>query len=207
MHRVCNDTAVRESRCIAREAFRSIVIDARFHMKLEITMRSLWNRKATALLTISTIAISVALLLGVQKLRTSARDSFANTISGVDLVVGARSGPVNLLLYSIFRVGDATANVSWASYQRIAQHPDVEWTIPISLGDSHHGFRVMGTNAEYFRRYRFGGDHVLQFTAGKPFADLHDAVIGADVAQSLDYRLGDPIVVAHGLGHVSFAEH
>lgn len=176
-------------------------------MTLKITLRSLWNRRTTAFLTISAIAISVALLLGVQKLRTSARDSFANTVSGVDLLVGARSGPINLLLYSVFRVGDATANVSWASYQKIAHHPDVAWTIPISLGDSHHGFRVMGTNAEYFRRYQFGGDRRLGFSAGKPFSDLYDAVIGADVAAALNYHVGDSIVIAHGIGNVSFSEH
>ena len=115
---------------------------------LGLALRSIWNRRTTALLTISAIAISVALLLGVQKLRTAAKDGFANTVSGVDLIVGARSGQLNLLLYSVFRVGDATANVSWESYQKIARHPDVAWTIPISLGDSYRGFRVMGTNDE-----------------------------------------------------------
>jgi putative ABC transport system permease protein len=174
---------------------------------LRLALKSLWNRRATALLTIAAIAVSVALLLGVQKLRTAARDGFANTVSGVDLIVGARSGQLNLLLYSVFRVGDATANVSWASYQKIAHHPDVEWTIPISLGDSHRGFRVMGTNADYFRHYRFAGTRNLEFAAGKPFADLYEAVLGADVARQLGYRIGDPIVVAHGLGNVSFAEH
>jgi putative ABC transport system permease protein len=174
---------------------------------LQLALRSLWNRRVTAFLTVASIAVSVALLLGVQKLRTSAREGFANTVSGVDLVVGARSGPLNLLLYSVFRVGDATANVSWASYQKIAHHPDVEWTIPISLGDSHRGFRVLGTNDEYFRHYRFAGGRALQFSEGGAFRDLYDAVLGADVARSLGYQLGDSIVIAHGLGNVSFAEH
>jgi putative ABC transport system permease protein len=174
---------------------------------LTLAWKSLWNRRATALLTISAIAISVALLLGVQKLRTAARASFANTVSGVDLIVGARSGPLNLLLYSIFRIGDATANVSWKTYQKIATHPDVAWTIPISLGDSHRGFRVMGTDGNYFAHYRFGGDHELKFSSGGPFHDLYDAVLGADVARTLGYKLGDSIIVAHGVGNVSFAEH
>jgi putative ABC transport system permease protein len=174
---------------------------------LTLAWKSLWNRRATALLTICAIAISVALLLGVQKLRTAARESFANTVSGVDLIVGARSGPLNLLLYSIFRIGDATANVSWKTYQKIATHPDVAWTIPISLGDSHRGFRVMGTDGNYFAHYRFGGDHELKFSSGGPFHDLYDAVLGADVARTLGYKLGDSIIVAHGVGNVSFAEH
>lgn len=174
---------------------------------LPLALRSLWNRKSAALLTIFSIAVSVSLLLGVQKMRVAARDSFANTVSGVHLIVGARSGPLNLLLYSVFRVGDATANVSWDSYQKIARHPDVEWTIPISLGDSHRGFRVMGTDASYFAHYQFGGDRSLQFASGKPFADLFDVVLGSDVAAQLGYRLGSEIIVAHGLGRVSFAEH
>ncbi|MBM4215323.1 MAG: ABC transporter permease [Gammaproteobacteria bacterium] len=174
---------------------------------LRLAVRSLRNRRTTALLTISAIAISVALLLGVEKMRSAARDGFANTVSGVDLIVGARSGQLNLLLYSVFRVGDATANVSWESYQKIARHPDVAWTIPISLGDSHRGFRVMGTNGDYFKHYRFAGDREMRFAAGKPFEDLYDAVVGAEVAKQLGYSVGSKIIVAHGLGNVSFAEH
>lgn len=174
---------------------------------LRLALRSLANRRTTALLTISAIAISVTLLLGVEKMRTAAREGFANTVSGVDLIVGARSGQLNLLLYSVFRVGDATANVSWESYQKIARHPDVAWTIPLSLGDSHRGFRVLGTNGDYFRHYRFAGDRPLTFESGRAFDDLYDAVIGADVAQQLGYIVGQPIVIAHGLGNVSFANH
>jgi putative ABC transport system permease protein len=174
---------------------------------LSLAFKSLWNRRVTAILTIAAIAVSVALLLGVQKLRTATRQSFANTVSGVDLIVGARSGPLNLLLYSVFRVGDATANVSWASYQKISKHPDVAWTIPISLGDSHRGFRVMGTTSDYFAHYRFGGTQQLSFISGQPFANLYDAVLGLDVAKALGYKLGDSIILAHGIGNVSFAEH
>ena len=174
---------------------------------IKLALLSLWNRRTTALLTIAAIAVSVALLIGVQKVRASAREGFASTVSGVDLIVGARSGPLNLLLYSVFRVGDATANVSWASYRKIARHPDVAWTIPISLGDSHRGFRVMGTNEDYFRHYRFADRRSLQFSSGQPFDDLYDTVLGADVARALGYKPGDPIVIAHGTGDVSFAQH
>jgi putative ABC transport system permease protein len=174
---------------------------------LSLALRSLANRRTTALLTLCAIAVSVALLLGVQKLRTAARDGFANTVSGVDLIVGARSGQINLLLYSVFRVGDATANVSWDTYQKVARRSDVAWTIPLSLGDSHRGYRVLGTNLDYFRHYKFAGGRELAFESGKPFADLYDAVLGAEVARALGYKLGDPIVISHGLGNVSFAKH
>ena len=174
---------------------------------LSLAYRSLANRRGTALLTIGAIAVSVALLLGVQKMRSAAREGFASTVSGVDLVVGARSGPVNLLLYSVFRVGDATANVSWDSYQLVARHRDVAWTIPISLGDSHRGFRVLGTNDDYFEHYRVAGGRSLEFGAGRRFSGPHEVVLGADVARELGYTLTSSLVVAHGTADVSFAQH
>jgi putative ABC transport system permease protein len=106
---------------------------------LSLALKSLFNRRFTASLILLSIALSVSLLLGVERLRVESRNSFAHTISGTDLVVGARSGAINLLLYSVFRIGDATNNISWKSYKKFAEHVLVKWTIPISLGDSHKG--------------------------------------------------------------------
>jgi len=141
----------------------------------------------------------------VEKLRTGAKASFADTISGTDLIMGARSGGVQLLLYSVFRIGNATNNVTWESYADIAARPEVAWAVPISLGDSHRQFRVMGTTNGYFDHYRYRGGRALAFAAGGRLDDLFDAVVGADVAATLGYALGEPIVVAHGLA--SFADH
>jgi putative ABC transport system permease protein len=172
-----------------------------------LALQSLRNRSLTAVLTVLGIAISVMLLLGVEKIRTGARQSFADTISGTDLVVGARSGSLQLLLYSVFRIGNATNNVTWKSYQEIAAQPDVAWIVPLSLGDSHRGFRVLGTTPEYFARYKYRHGQPLAFASGEQFHDLFDVVIGADVASKLGYKVGDRIVVAHGVGSVSFVEH
>jgi putative ABC transport system permease protein len=174
---------------------------------LRLALHSLRNRLVTAGLTVFAIAVSVMLLLSVEKVRTGARDSFANTISGTDLVVGSRSGDVQLLLYAVFRIGNATDNITWESYQDIVAQPEVAWIVPLSLGDSHRGFRVLGTTRDYFEHYRYRQDSGLTFTAGGPFDDLFDAVLGADVAEALGYNLGDSIVVAHGLGDTSFAAH
>lgn len=174
---------------------------------LRLAIASLWNRRFTAILTVLAIATSVALLLGVEKVRTSAKASFANTISGTDLIVGARSGSTQLLLYSVFRIGNATNNISWASYRQLSGHKDVAWTIPMSLGDSHRGYRVLGTNQDYFRHYRYGRKQILEIAEGEPFADLFDVVIGSEVAQKLGYELGQQIVIAHGLGAEGFLKH
>ncbi len=172
-----------------------------------LALQSLRARWLTALLSVLAIAFSVMLLLGVEKVRTGARQSFADTISGTDLIIGARSGGVQLLLYSVFRIGNATNNMTWQSYKDIAALPDVDWTVPMSLGDSHRGFRVLGTTDHFFKHYRFRGDQKLAFANGSAFSDIFDAVIGADVAAALDYKIGDKIVIGHGLGSVSFLDH
>ncbi len=174
---------------------------------INLALKSLWNRRFSATLTLLSIALSVALLLGVERLRTESRASFANTISGTDLIVGARSGQTQLLLYSVFRIGNATNNISWQSFQELSQHRKVEWAVPISLGDSHQGFRVMGTSADYFEHYRYSGDHQLQFAQGLPFSGVYDAVLGAEVAEQLSYQLNEPIVIAHGAGKINLFTH
>jgi putative ABC transport system permease protein len=174
---------------------------------LFLTLKSLRQRKAGVALTVFTVALSVFLLLGVERVRTDARQGFASTVSGTDLLVGARSGPVTLLLYSIFHVGEATNNITWKSYQAIRAMPEVAWTVPLSLGDSHRGFRVTGTTADFFTHYHYGRGNALVFTSGKPFADLYDAVVGAEVARQLHYKVGDRIVLSHGLGGPNLASH
>jgi len=176
-------------------------------MMVNLAMRSVWNRKTTALLTLLAIAFSVTLLLAVEKIRNEARESFANTISGTDLIVGARSGSVQLLLYSVFRIGNATNNISWESYQEFAGHENVAWSIPLSLGDSHRGFRVLGTTDAYFRYYRYAKIHIMKFSQGRKFEDVFETVLGADVADQLAYSLGQEIILSHGIGNAGITQH
>lgn len=171
---------------------------------LSLAWRSLLNRKGSVILTILAVALSVALFLGVEKARNGARDGFGNTISGTDLIVGAPTGSVNLLLYTVFRMGNATAEISWPTYLQIAARKDVAWTVPISLGDNHLGYRVMGTTTDYFEHYKFGGGKPLEIADGEIFDDLFDAVIGAEVARDLGYTVGTPLVLTHGLGSAGF---
>jgi putative ABC transport system permease protein len=181
----------------------------RVHLKplLSLAFASAWNRRATLGLMAVSIALSVMLLLGVEQLRTQARESFSQSISGTDLVVGARTSPIQLMLYAVFRLGDATHNIRWSSFQAIAKHPAVAWAVPISLGDSHRGFAVVGTSAAYFEHFQYGDRRLLTFAEGKPFLDIFDAVIGAGVAQQLGYHVGDSIVLNHGAKGLGLTEH
>ncbi len=167
-----------------------------------LAWRSLLNRRFAVILTISTIALSIGLLVLVEQLRAEVRQGFQRSVSGTDLIVGARTADVHLLLYSVFGLGDATNNISVETYREILDQPGVVWVIPIALGDSHGGFRVIGTSELFLERFRYANRQPLELAQGQWFDDLFEVVIGHQVARQLNYSLGDEIVLAHGSGNV-----
>ncbi|MFK8048625.1 MAG: ABC transporter permease [Halioglobus sp.] len=158
-------------------------------------------------MTLLAIAVTIFVLLGIEHIRHQARDSFASTVSGVDLIVGAKTGSLNLLLYSVFRMGAPTDNISWEAYREIASDKDIAWSVPLSLGDSHKGYRVLGTTAGYFEHFSYGDKRKLAFDDGRPFEDVFDVVLGSEVARELNYTIGDKIILAHGVVSTSFNRH
>jgi putative ABC transport system permease protein len=174
---------------------------------LIIAARSAWNRRFVLALVVLSIALSTFLLLGIERLRQDLRANFSQAVSGTDLIVGARTGPVQLLLYAVFRIGNATNNIRYSSAEAIAQHRGVAWLVPLSLGDSHRGFAVLGTTSAYFAHFRFGQKQPLVLAQGRAFAGLYETVLGAEVARRLGYGLGQRIVLSHGDGALQANDH
>jgi putative ABC transport system permease protein len=172
-----------------------------------LAARSAWNRRFVLSLVVLSIALSTFLLLGIERIRQDLRANFSQAVSGTDLIVGARTGPVQLLLYAVFRIGNATSNIRYTSAEAIGQLRGVAWVVPLSLGDSHRGFAVLGTTGAYFERFRYGQKQALQLAQGKPFDALYDAVLGAEVARRLGYSLGQKIVLSHGDGAMQTNDH
>lgn len=171
----------------------------------QLALKSLGSRKLVVTLLLLSIGLSTTLLVGVEKIKTSARTSFSSSISGTDLIVGSRSGDLQLLLYTVFRVGKPVATMSWESVQAIAKMPTVDWVIPISLGDSHRGFSVVGTTRTYFDVFEYGKKKSLLFANGHAFSEVSDVVIGAAVAAKLGYTIGDRLYLSHGTGSATMA--
>ncbi len=172
-----------------------------------LTLKSIFSRKLTSILLIVSIGLSSMLLIGVQKIKNSAKESFSHSISGTDLIVGARSGDIQLLMYTVFRQGQPVANVSWESIDAIQGMSEVDWLVPILLGDSHRGFPVMGTSIDYFDRYRYGKKQHLSFKVGVPFQQPYDVVLGSEVAKKYRYTLGDTLYLSHGISNSNLALH
>mgnify|MGYP003324558375 FL=1 len=172
-----------------------------------VALQSLRYRFGGVLLTVLAVALSVFVLLGVEHVRQEAKSGFASTVSGVDLIVGARTGEINLLLLSIFRIGNATTNVEWETVEEIESLERVAWSVPITLGDSHKNFRVVGTTQDFFERYQYGRKQPLVFDKGSQFEELEDVVLGSRAASELAYQLGDSLVLSHGMADTSFTHH
>lgn len=177
------------------------------NMMLKVAWQSLLYRRSSVILTVAAIAVSVFTLLATEHVRQAAKQSFNSTISGVDLIVGPRTSDVNLLLTTIFRIGNPSQNMSWHSYEKLIDHKNVAWVIPISLGDSHEGFRVVGTEAQFFSQFQYGQSRNLSYVKGQAFSDVYEVVLGAQVAAQLTYGLNDQLTLVHGVSAISFHKH
>jgi putative ABC transport system permease protein len=174
---------------------------------LPLAFKSLRSRSLTTALTIFSIALSVMLLGGVDRLRGAAQTGFAGTLSHTDLIVGARGGGLPLLLSSVFHIGNASNDISWDTYQHFAHHPATAWTIPLAMGDSYHGYRVIATDENFYAHYQYRGEHTLRLAQGHTPQGLFDVVLGSEVAERLQHRLGKQIVLAHGIESKSILSH
>lgn len=164
-----------------------------------LALKSLHNRWITSLLTVLSIALSASLLLSVERTRRAAADGFTQSISQVDLLVGGRTGPVSLLLFNVFNIGNPTVNVSAESFDHFAKSPAVEWAVPISLGDAHKGYRVLATTPDYFKYYRFRGEQKIELQSGTFELDDQGVAIGSEVAAKLKYQIGSAVIITHGV--------
>ncbi|PUE38235.1 ABC transporter permease [Limnohabitans sp. Hippo3] len=170
---------------------------------LGIARRSAWNRRSTLAWVVVSLALATALLWTLERLRHDIRHSFSQSVSGVDLIVGARSSPVQLMLFSVFHIGSVPQSMSMDSVQALSNHRSVSWVVPLSLGDSHRGFPVLGTTPAYFQHFAYGDKQPLALQQGAVFAGnldgLYEAVIGAEVAHKMGYGLGQRITLGHGM--------
>ena len=174
---------------------------------LSLAFKSLLNRKLTFFITLFSIAISVTLLLGVQTLKTETNNSFLKSISGTDLIVGSRGASSQLLLSSVFHIGNTPNTIEYKTYKKLSEASAVEWAVPISLGDSHHGYTVMATDLSFYDHFSYANKQHLSVQTGAIDDDMFAVAIGADVAEKLNYKIGDKVIVTHGGGEIEGHHH
>jgi putative ABC transport system permease protein len=167
-----------------------------------LVWHSAWNRRFVLGLICLSMALSMFMLLSIERVRADVRNGFAQSVSGTDLIVGPRTGAAQLLMYAVFHMGQASNNISMASVAALSRHPAVDWVVPLSMGDTHQGYPVVATTQAYFKHYRYGDQQPLQLAQGQHMQGDRQAVIGADVAARLGYVSGTTLVLTHGEGHI-----
>ena len=165
---------------------------------IRIAAASVRSRMIPTILVILALTTSMALLLAVDRIQDATKKGFNQSLGGVDLVLGPRESGIELILYTVFHLGRPTNNITTETLQDIERSSLIDWAIPIALGDSHRGFRVISTTTRYFDHIQFDGDQSLTFSTGRPFNNLNDVVIGSTVASELGYSVGSSIFVTHG---------
>jgi putative ABC transport system permease protein len=169
-------------------------------IKFTLAFQSLLNRWLSCLLIILTLSFSISLFFTVSRIQESVKSSFQNTVSGVDSIIASRGGDLQILLNSVFLIGVPNSTIKWNTYEGVTNMKAVNWAVPISLGDSHKGYRVIGTNNNYFKNMKYSSGKNIEFMEGKAFNNVFDVVIGSLVANKLNYNIDSEISVSHGLG-------
>jgi putative ABC transport system permease protein len=150
------------------------------------------NSGLSVVLMASGLSVIIVLLLTNHQIA----DKYEKNLAGVDLVVGAKGSPTELILSSIYQVGTPTGNIKLKQTELIKRNPFVEKTIPISLGDSYEGFRIVGTTLLYLELYDY------EIAEGDVFEAPMEAVIGSEVAKKTGLEIGDEFKGGHGVGEV-----
>ncbi|MBC6997006.1 ABC transporter permease [Cytophaga sp. FL35] len=167
----------------------------------KISLRNLLHKPLYAFLAIFSLAISIGLLLCVQQLDASVKNQFENGLGKVDMVIGAKGSPLQLVLSSVLHIDNPTGNIPYAQANKLAKNPMVKSVVPISYGDNFKGYRIVGSSKDY------GSLFDAEILEGREAKTSMEAVLGYEVAQKLNLKLGDTFVSSHGLTENTIEEH
>lgn len=162
-------------------------------MLFKISWKNILDKKLNSFLCILLMTLGIAMISLLMLLGKQLQDKFAKNISGIDLVVGAKGSPLQLILSSVYQIDNPTGNVYLDDVASIAQNPLVKEMIPLSMGDNYQGFRIVGTNKKYFEHFK------AKIASGKMFKGNLEVVLGASTAQNANLKVGDTFASSHGL--------
>ena len=158
----------------------------------KLAWKNIWFKPLNTILSILLLTASVAIITVLILVEKQFEEKYQSNLDGVDLVLGAQGSPLQLVLSSVYQVDDPTGNISYDSVKVWMQHPYVKKAIPLAYGDNYVGFKIVGTTPDYIEKYQ------AKIAEGKVFEHNFEVVIGADVAEKLNLKLGDTFKGTHG---------
>lgn len=161
-------------------------------MITKLAWRNIWFKPLNTILSVILLTSSVAIITVLVLLEKQFEEKFSSNIDGVDLVLGAQGSPLQLILSSVYQVDAPTGNISYDSAKVWMQHPFVKKAIPLAFGDNYRGFKILGTTPDYLEKYG------AKLSEGKLFEKNFEVVVGSEIAQKLNMRVGDEFFGSHG---------
>ena len=162
-------------------------------MILKISWKNIWAKPSTSFLAILLMTFGISIISLLIQVGTQLEEKFSKNITGIDMVVGAKGSPLQLILSSVFQIDSPTGNIKLAEAQQLASNPMVKKWIPLAMGDSYLQYRIVGTTPAYIKHFE------ATFGQGQVFQSPMDVVIGAQVAVQTGLKIGDTFASSHGL--------
>jgi len=167
----------------------------------KISIRNFRFKPLYTFLAILTLSVSIALLVGIQQMDKSFRNQLDNNLGGIDMVVGAKGSPLQLVLASVLHIDNPTGNISFEEAKGLMKNPMIDQAVPISYGDNYKGYRIVGATHDFPVLY----DAVVK--EGRSMEKPMEVVLGATVAEKFGLQIGDTFQSSHGLTETGGHEH
>ena len=159
---------------------------------LKISTNNLKDKPLTTSLSVLLMALGIAIISLLLLAGKQIEEKFSRNVAGIDMVIGAKGSPLQLILASIYQIDSPTGNISMEEANRLTRSPLVKSTIPLSMGDSYQGYRIVGSNEKYLAHFQ------AEFSTGKVFSKAMEIVVGSKVAKNLDLKVADTFSSQHG---------
>ncbi|QDO94451.1 FtsX-like permease family protein [Formosa sediminum] len=159
----------------------------------KISLQNIKSKSLYTFLSVCILSLSIALLLGVQQLKHTFKNQIETQLGHIDLVIGAKGSPLQLVLASVLHLDNPTGNISYAEAKKTANNPMVKMAVPISYGDTYKGYRIVGTTDDFLTIYN------AELDTGRSVKTSMEVVLGATIANTLHLEIGDTFLSSHGL--------
>jgi putative ABC transport system permease protein len=167
----------------------------------KISLKNILSKPLYSFLSVFTLSLSILLLLGIAKIKASFEHQMDNNLASIDMVVGAKGSPLQLVLASVLHLDNPTGNISYKEANKIAKNPLIGKAIPISYGDNYNGFRIVGTTNEFKDLYE------ADLKDGRDVEKTFEVIIGHSVAVTTNLNVGDTFLSSHGLVDANIETH
>jgi putative ABC transport system permease protein len=160
---------------------------------LQLSWKNIIDKKLNSFLCVLLLALGVSIISFLMLMNKQLQDKFTKNIEGIDMVIGAKGSPLQLILSAVYQIDAPTGNIPMEEFQKIAQNPMVKKAIPLSMGDNFKGFRIIGTNSLYPTHFK------AELADGKAFTKPMEVTIGAKIAEATGLKIGGVFSSSHGL--------